>query len=111
MNISINCKLSLSKKLRAILGKEASLTLVSQDIVDGKGTAIITLASDNIAEFNVADMGETSVMLVPVEIAEESPNAQSPVHATAPGTGRTSRKRQEIKSFEKTVPPNTEAIF
>ena len=82
MNISINCKLSLSKKIRALLGKEASLTLVSQDIADGKGTAILTLSSDNIGDFKPEEMGETSIMLMPVEIAEESPNVSSPVHAT-----------------------------
>lgn len=83
MNISINCKLSLSKKLRALLtSKEASLTLVSQDIIDGKGTAILSLASESIANIDPETIGETSLMLIPVEIAEESPNAQSPVHAT-----------------------------
>lgn len=82
MNISLNCKLSLSKKLRALIDKEASLTLVSQDIVDGKGTAILTLNSDNIPNQFDSKIGETSIMLTPVEITEESPNAQSPVHAS-----------------------------
>jgi hypothetical protein len=83
MNISLNCKLSLSKKLRAIVGKNATLTLVSQDISDGKGTAILSLDSENLnVEGKIEDMGETSIMIVPVELAEESPNAQSPVHAS-----------------------------
>jgi hypothetical protein len=83
MSISINCKLSLSKKLRALLGKEASLTLVSQDIVEGKGTAILILNSDDIkADIKPEEMGETSIMLIPVEISEESPNSNSPVHAS-----------------------------
>lgn len=83
MSISINCKLSLSKKLRALVGKEATLTLVSQDIVDGKGTAILTMDSaDTNGTINPEEMGETSIMLIPVEIAEESPNSQSPVHAS-----------------------------
>lgn len=83
MSISINCKLSLSKKLRALLGKEASLTLVSQDIVEGKGTAILILNSEDVkADIKPEDMGETSIMLIPVEMAEEVPNAMSPVHAS-----------------------------
>jgi len=83
MNISINCKLSLSKKLRAILGKEASLTLVSQDIVDGRGTAILSLASEGISgDVKPEEIGETSIQLIPVEIAEDSPTSQSPVHAS-----------------------------
>lgn len=82
MNITLNCKLSLSKKLRALVGKDASLTLVSQDIVDGKGTALLTLNSDSASSEFDPNMGETSIMLVPVEVAEESPNALSPVHAT-----------------------------
>lgn len=83
MSISINCKLSLSKKLRALLGKEASLTLVSQDIVDGKGTAILVLDSDTFkADVKPEEMGETSIMLVPVEMSEEHPNSNSPSHAS-----------------------------
>jgi hypothetical protein len=83
MSISINCKLSLSKKLRALVGKEATLTLVSQDIVDGKGTAILTLDSaDTNGTIKPEEMGETSIMLIPVEIAEEAPNTSSPVHAS-----------------------------
>ena len=83
MSISINCKLSLSKKLRALLGKDATLTLVSQDIVDGKGTAILILNSEDAKTItNPEELGETSIMLIPVEMAEESPNVQSPVHAS-----------------------------
>jgi hypothetical protein len=83
MSISINCKLSLSKKLRALLGKDATLTLVSQDIVDGKGTAILILNSEDAKTItNPEELGETSIMLIPIEMAEESPNIQSPVHAS-----------------------------
>ena len=83
MNISINCKVSLSKKLRAILGKEATLTLVSQDIVDGKGTAIISIDSEGVSDsINVSEIGETSIMLTPVEMAYESPNSESQTHSS-----------------------------
>jgi hypothetical protein len=101
MNISLNCKLSLSKKLRAIVGKNATLTLVSQDISDGKGTAILSLDSENLnLEGKIEDMGETSIMIVPVELAEESPNVRSPVHAsifaTVPHKGATEKVVSKI---------------
>lgn len=100
MNISINCKLSLSKKLRAILGKEATLTLVSQDIVDGKGTAIISLDSEDISDqINISEIGETSIMLTPVEMADESPNNESITHSSIFST--IPQKHQTEKLIEK----------
>lgn len=100
MNISINCKLSLSKKLRAILGKEATLTLVSQDIVDGKGTAIISLDSEDISDqINISEIGETSIMLTPVEMADESPNNESLAHSSIFST--IPQKHQAEKLIEK----------
>ena len=77
MNVSINCKLSLSKKIRSLIGKEATLTLVSQDIIDGKGTAILSLSSDSLFDVNPEEMGETSIMIIPVETAQGTPNDQS----------------------------------
>jgi hypothetical protein len=82
MNVSINCKISLSKKLRAILESDATITVVSQDIKDGKGTAILSLNSENIKDFKIEDLGETAIMLAPVEFAIESPNESSPVHSS-----------------------------
>jgi hypothetical protein len=100
MNISINCKVSLSKKLRAILGKEATLTLVSQDIVDGKGTAILSLDSENTTEqIDVTGIGETSIMLTPMEIAYESPNNESLMHSSIFST--IPLKHQSEKLIEK----------
>jgi hypothetical protein len=96
MNISLNCKLSLSKKLRAILGKEASVTLVSQDIVDGKGTAIITLTSDEINDIKPEEIGETSIMLIPIEISEESPNSASIVHGSIFSTIPSKHQKEQI---------------
>jgi len=96
MNISINCKLSLSKKLKALVGKEATLTLVSQDIADGKGTAILTLTSDGTASQFEPNMGETSIMLVPVELAEESLSSSSPVHASIFSTVPSKHKKESV---------------
>jgi len=59
------------------VGKESTLTLVSQDIVDGKGTALLSLSSDSLSDVNPEEIGETSIMLVPVENAQETPSDQN----------------------------------
>jgi len=80
MSISIKCKLSLSKKLRAIIEKDSSLTLISNDIKDGKG--IGTLIIDSVANINIDDIGETSIMLTPSEISDEIIDNESLVHSS-----------------------------
>lgn len=91
MNISINCNISLSKKLRALLGKQGSITLVVQDLVEGKGHGILTLDSDTLAQTAI-DTTETSIMLTPVELAYEAPSSDSIPHASI---FTTSLKNQE----------------
>lgn len=81
MNISINCKLSLSKKLRNKLGKTGSVTLVSSPLVDGKGECVLSLSSDEDNDSKL-DFTETSIMITPVEVVDSTPTSDSPSQAT-----------------------------
>lgn len=72
MNISVNCKVSISKKLRSLLGKSGSITLVVPNIEDGKGNGVLSLDSETLIE--QIDTTETSIMITPIEIASYSPN-------------------------------------
>lgn len=65
MNISLNCNVSLSKKLRALMGKEGSVTLIVSEIKDGKGVGSLSLTGDGISFDNESFKGETSIQLEP----------------------------------------------
>lgn len=70
---SITCKVSLSKKLRALL-KGGTITLTS-NIEDGKGNGQLLLTSNDMVEnIDIKEIGETSIMLTPLEIIDEVPN-------------------------------------
>ena len=63
MNVSMNCKISLSKKLRALIGKEGSITLITHELIDGKGQGSLSISGENIdIDKNTFD-GETSIQL------------------------------------------------
>jgi len=83
-SISINCTVSLSKKLRALLDKSSSCSVVlTADTRDGKGFGKLSLDSDmfsNIPE-NILEIGETSIQITPAEITDETPNSESASHA------------------------------
>jgi len=72
MNAVINCKISLSKKLRTLLGKDGKITLVSSDLQDGKGVGVLSLISDAI-EIVEIDKNETAIMITPMDSTNEIP--------------------------------------
>ena len=73
MNLIIDCNISLSKKLRAIVGDE--ITLVLKNINDGKGQGmLITNNSTNIKDAESLLGSETSIMLTPTSVSVESPS-------------------------------------
>jgi hypothetical protein len=102
-NISVNCKVSLSKKLRALIGNEGSVTLIIQNIVDGKGIGILSLASDKLNE-QIAIGEETSIMITPIEIASESPNFETLTHASI-FTGSNNLENNKVVSKIAAVEP------
>jgi hypothetical protein len=80
MDINIKCNISLSKKLRALIGNnETTLTLVAGQLKDGKGIAniMMTLEDVNNNELNELMNKETSIMFTPIEVSESVPNGDS----------------------------------
>lgn len=63
MNISLNCNISLSKKLRSLLGTGGSITLIAPELQDGKGMGVLSLSGENIKFDGNKIEGETSIQL------------------------------------------------
>lgn len=80
MDINISCTVSLSKKLRALIGdSETTLTLVTSRLNDGKGQANILLTLENVDKVELEDLmnKETSIQLTPIELTENIPQNQT----------------------------------
>lgn len=77
MEIVIDCKVKLSKKLRGILNESADkLSLVVSDLKDGIGKGKLFLSFDGSLEsleMTAEDLGETSIIIDPIDISEEYP--------------------------------------
>ena len=92
MNITINCNISLSKKLRSLFKDgETKVTLICDSVTDGKGSArLVIISEDTILVPNDFVGKETSIMLTPVEIEINQDNEEISVgnifSATSNGT-------------------------
>jgi len=100
-SISLNCKLSLSKKIRAIFpykhnDQESSISLVitAPLIVDGKGLCKLSISSEHFEEYppDILNLiGETSLQIEPFEILTETPDnstaTQGAIFITIPRKG------------------------
>ena len=78
MKISLDCNLSLSKKLRAVIGNSGSITLMANDLNEGKGFCKLILQSDTMNNIEQGKMptelqGETSIMVTPISLTEANP--------------------------------------
>ena len=75
MSITLNCNVSLSKKLRALMGDMGHITLVVNQVVAGKGQGKLVVGIENESGQYSPDTldallgSETSIMLTPIELA------------------------------------------
>jgi hypothetical protein len=61
MDITITCQLSLSKKLRALIGNnETSINIITSQIKDGKAEAKINLSLDSIRKSDFEELFKTT---------------------------------------------------
>jgi hypothetical protein len=98
MNISINCKISLSKKLRSLLGKEGTITLTTSNLVDGKGLGKLSLTSEENTSSQF-DTTETSIMITPIDVSDEIPSysdTQSSIFSTIAPKGKEDHVTRKI---------------
>jgi len=73
MNLSINCKISLSKKLRSLVdGKECSIVLTTTDLINGKGEGRLSIVTEGDFAPQI-DTNETSIMITPISVSDEVP--------------------------------------
>ena len=94
----MNCKISLSKKLREVLGKNGgTLVLTTSELQGGKGMGTLSLSSELSKQYTGIPEElerETSIQIEAVEIVSEVPSGDSPVHAaifsTVPQKGESS---------------------
>jgi len=110
MNITLNCKISLSKKLRALLGKGGTLLLQTSELNDGKGDGRLSLISDSgldITKLTDDLKTETSIMLTPVDVADNVPNAKSSMHASIFTTASNLNEQTEpvVRKIAAVTPP------
>lgn len=71
-SLTINCKISLSKKLRSMLNGRTSFAL--SGVIDaGRGDGQLTFTAESIVDMDVTDIGQTSIELTPTGIADEGP--------------------------------------
>lgn len=86
MDITLKCKVSLSKKLRVLMGKSGNLLLNISAITEGRGEGILSISGEEtkeILELNDDLKNETSIMLTPVEVITNNiPNTGSLMHAS-----------------------------
>jgi len=75
MDIVIDCEIALSKKLRSLIdGSADRLVLISNDLKNGRGKGRLSLSFDGTKEnltIDAKELGETSIIIDPIEITEE----------------------------------------
>lgn len=81
MSLTLNCEISLSKKLRKLLGEHGTVTLTTGDLVNGRGEGRLSLDSEylkGMSQFDASLLGnETSITLTPVSAGEEMPTGSA----------------------------------
>jgi hypothetical protein len=86
MKLSIDCDISLSKKLRSLLGEDGYITLHTDSVSGGKGKAKLVLVSNKGVDYQELPEDlkrETSIMLTPTDLSvEAAPTGADPQYAT-----------------------------
>ena len=80
MDVSFECTVSLSKKLRAIIGdSDSRVVLVTDSLRQGKGLAKILVSGENL-NLNAANQmlgDETSIQFIPTSMKNEVPSVEA----------------------------------
>jgi len=114
MDLTIGCRISLSKKLRKVLGKGGTLSLNTEELEDGKGYARLSLSSDLREQYTGIPkelIDETSIQITGFEILDEIPNnetiPQGAIFSTIPQKGR---EEPIIKKMAVVHPPERDEV-
>jgi hypothetical protein len=71
MQVTLKCKVSLSKKMRSLLQNGGSIVLTADSINSGKGDGLLVLTDDGQSQ-DITDLvgKETSIMITPTGVSE-----------------------------------------
>ncbi len=113
MDISLKCNVSLSKKLRSIMGdNNGRLVLIAENIKNGVGECSLMISGENL-DLNAAQQSidkETSIQFTPISVKNEIPSGSvvSNIFSTnnAPQTGY----RTSVDRLAATVPPEKNQV-
>lgn len=83
MNVSVKCKISLSKKLRSILKNGGSIMLTCDDINAGQGEGILAVSGKQ-EDLEQLIGCETSIMLTPSSLVQEIGQPVSRIFSSEP---------------------------
>ena len=78
-NTTIRCKISLSKKIRALLkDNDVGSIVLTADVENGKGFGVLSItgAIDETCS-DISEVGETSIQVTPIDYSDETPNNES----------------------------------
>ena len=112
MDINIKCNISLSKKLRALIGNnETSLTLVAGQLKDGKGIANIMLSLDDVDNTILGELmnKETSIMFTPVDITEGIPQGETVTNIFSSSANMDQIPKQFLNKIGAVTPPKKQS--
>jgi hypothetical protein len=116
MDVTLECKLTLSKKLRQHLkGADAKVFLVSEELKAGKGMARLTLSSEDdmaLSDEMIEGLGETSIMLIPIQAADPTPSEQMGVSSifSADMESRRPAERDAVDRLAATEAPTKQEV-
>jgi len=122
MKVSLDCNISLSKKLRAMIGDNGSITLMANGLQEGKGFCKLILEADTqgIASVQAGEMpqelkGETSIMITPITLTKENPpnyasQEVGTIFSTTDEVPMNTGQRTAVDKLAAVTPPETAAV-
>ncbi|MFA7219256.1 MAG: hypothetical protein WC119_01970 [Synergistaceae bacterium] len=108
MDISIKCRVSLSKKLRSILGdSEGRVVLVADPVRNGVGEASLIISGDNLDINGVRQSleKETSIQFTPLSFENNVPSESTVSNIFSSGGNVRQGPRTVVDRLAATVPP------
>lgn len=114
MDIKVECRVSLSKKLRSIIGdSEGGVVLVVDKLNNGNGTGHLMIHGDFL-NINAAQQilgQETNIQFTPYSIAEETTYHTEPVsNLFSSGDISQRGKRTPVDKIAATIPPGRKEV-
>jgi hypothetical protein len=109
MDITLECNVSLSKKLRSVIGEsEGRVVLVIDPVRDGKGSGSLLISGDSLNTNAVqqALLKETNIQFTPVAIKDNVPQGVAVSNLFSTGDLTSRGARTPVDRVAATTPPS-----